>query len=90
MTERTLEEFVDWWWETRVFRPPVDAPVLFDGSITGVVLYRDAPFQVQLFTVAPGVEIPDHVHPNVDSYENLREAPVLTLEDLKRLKLILA
>ena len=27
---------------------------------------------------------------NVDSYENLREAPALTLEELKRLKLILA
>jgi hypothetical protein len=27
---------------------------------------------------------------HVDSYENLREAPPLTLEELKRLKLILA
>jgi hypothetical protein len=69
VAERTLEEFVDWWWETRTFLPPVDSPVLIDGSISGVVLYRDAPFQVQLFIIAPGVEIPDHVHPNVDSYE---------------------
>jgi hypothetical protein len=69
MAEQPLEAFVDWWLEHRVFKPPVEAPVLIDGSLHGVVLYRDAPFQVQLFSVAPGVEIPDHVHPNVDSYE---------------------
>ena len=33
------------------------------------MLYRKGCFQVQLFTVAPNIEIPDHIHPNMDSYE---------------------
>src|SRR5262245_56163477 len=67
--QTTLEEFLEWWMQTRPFKPPMECPINVDGSLYGVVLYRDGPFQVQLFIVAPGAEIPDHVHPNVDSYE---------------------
>lgn len=34
-----------------------------------VVLLRQDPYQVEMIVAAPGAEIPDHVHPNVDSYE---------------------
>jgi hypothetical protein len=48
---------------------PYKQPVSFVEGVTGLVLYRKPPFQVQLFIVAPNVIIPDHHHPNVDSYE---------------------
>jgi hypothetical protein len=35
----------------------------------GVVLYRQGPFQVELFNVKPNSEIVPHLHPNVDSFE---------------------
>lgn len=40
--------------------------------VTGVVLHREAPYQVELISVAPstdGTLLPDHRHPNVDSIE---------------------
>lgn len=48
---------------------PFDSPVAFVESMAGLVIYRDGPFQVQLFIAAPNSEVPEHRHPNVDSYE---------------------
>lgn len=39
------------------------------GEVTSTLLYRQAPYQVQLFSVPGGTIIPEHTHPNVDSYE---------------------
>jgi len=39
------------------------------GEVTSTLLYRKAPYQVQMFSVPEGVIIPEHTHPNVDSYE---------------------
>ena len=40
------------------------------GFIRSLVVYRKAPFQVELFLVAPGGGFPqEHRHPNVDSFE---------------------
>jgi quercetin dioxygenase-like cupin family protein len=50
---------------------PYDKPLSFVEGVTGLVLYRQPPFQVQLFIVQPNVLIPEHHHPNVDSYEYL-------------------
>lgn len=42
------------------------------GKIRSLVIYRDAPFQVELFTGVEGWAFPDpHRHPNVDTYECL-------------------
>jgi hypothetical protein len=38
-------------------------------GLTGLTVYRNAPFQVELFLVRPNVTVPQHIHPNVDSYE---------------------
>jgi len=38
-------------------------------AITGIVLYRQGDLQVQLWVCAPNVNIVEHRHPNVDSYE---------------------
>lgn len=48
--------------------PKMDAQHFCEG-VTGIVLYRNPPFQVQLFLFGPNVTIPPHAHPNVDSYE---------------------
>lgn len=65
----TLDDFLKLWCSRIVFRMPAETPLDMEGRLHGVVLYRDAPWQVQLFSVSPNGEIPDHIHPNVDSYE---------------------
>lgn len=43
-----------------------------DCSLVSVVLFRQPPFQVEMFTVLPregGSIVSEHGHPNVDSYE---------------------
>ena len=37
--------------------------------MTAVLWYRKDPFQIQMFVVPPNHIIPEHTHPNVDSYE---------------------
>lgn len=39
------------------------------GNLTSTRLYRSGKFQVELLSVLPNTEIPDHMHPNMDSYE---------------------
>ena len=39
------------------------------GAFSGLVLYRKAPYQVQLWQCDPNSEIPDHSHPHVDSIQ---------------------
>ena len=41
------------------------------GQVMSGVLYRNKQFQVELFVVAGPCIIPEHTHPNVDSYEVL-------------------
>lgn len=38
-------------------------------DVTLVLLYRSEQFQVQMVCVPPNYIIPEHVHPNIDSYE---------------------
>jgi hypothetical protein len=63
-----LTRFARWWLEHRSFVPPGDA-YMQAGCNTGLVLFRQPPWQVQLFICAPDGEIVDHSHPHVDSYE---------------------
>lgn len=50
------------------FVPLMGAVSTIEG-VTAVLLYRQGQFQVQQFIVPPGHVIPEHTHPNVDSYE---------------------
>lgn len=52
---------------------PVDAVRMLENS-TEVVLYRDAPYQVELITLRKGSRIPSHSHPNIDTYEVILSA----------------
>lgn|SRR5262245_12233950 len=64
-----LAAFKDWWLAQRAVAVPFDKPAMFDGQIWGAVLYRFAPWQVQLFILAPDSVVHEHRHPHVDSFE---------------------
>lgn len=49
-------------------RPPQDNMLRVDGVFC-VILYRQDQFQVELVCVDPETDIPDHTHPDVESYE---------------------
>ena len=44
-------------------------PITRIEDTTSIVWFRDGQFQVELFIVPPNYIIPEHTHPNVDSYE---------------------
>lgn len=66
-----LEQFLGWFLKNM----PVIGAVPFAGAVskvedvTAILLYRKDQFQVQMFAVPEGTIIPEHTHPNVDSYE---------------------
>lgn len=68
-----LTEFADWWMETRPLLIPFSRALMWEdnvgGSICGSVLYRQPPWQVQMFILTPNTTVPQHRHPNVDSFE---------------------
>lgn len=64
-----LSRFAKWFMEQRPIWMTPPGGVSFIDGVHGAVLYREGDKQVQLFICAPGTEIPDHCHPNVDSYE---------------------
>ena len=43
--------------------------MLFIEGVNGIVLYRNNNYQVELFICKPNLVIPEHTHPDVDSYE---------------------
>ena len=64
-----LEKFMNYWMAHRPINSPMEMGLDYSGNLHGVVLFRDAPYQVQLFTVKPNSVIEPHIHPNVDSFE---------------------
>jgi quercetin dioxygenase-like cupin family protein len=64
-----LEQFKLWWMAKRPINTPQLNALSHVAETHGVVLYRQKPYQVELFNVKPNSEIPQHIHPNVDSYE---------------------
>ncbi len=64
-----LEQFMRWWMNSRPLQVPGLNALSFYDKATGIVIYRQAPFQVQLFIAQPEKRLIEHTHPNVDSYE---------------------
>jgi quercetin dioxygenase-like cupin family protein len=64
-----LEAFLTWWLASRPINTPPNNSLTYQKDTHGVVLYRQSPYQVELFTVQPNSEIVPHIHPNVDSFE---------------------
>jgi hypothetical protein len=68
--EDELTRFLLWFMEKpKPLLVPMALPMTFLEGIHGVTVYRQPPFQVQLFLAAPNTVIPTHTHPNIDSYE---------------------
>lgn len=92
-----LAAFANWFVRDQGYRVP---PCPFDaisrvGKFTGLVLYRNAPYQVQLWICEPHSEIPEHNHPNMDTlfaylsgeiYLNVNGVPILTPENTRELQ----
>ena len=71
-TEDDLSYFADWYLNSGDIKrlyTPFKNPLLFIEGVSGVVLYRKDNFQVELFICQPNTIIPEHTHPDVDSYE---------------------
>jgi len=64
-----LTEFKDWYLTSKQIQTPYHNPLMFIDGICGLTLYRKKQFQVQLFICEPNVVIPEHIHPNIDSFE---------------------
>jgi hypothetical protein len=70
--EDQLENFKNWYIAQKLIIRlcvPFDNPLMFIDGISGLTLYRQNNFQVQLFICEPNVNIPEHIHPNIDSFE---------------------
>lgn len=67
-----LENFLAWFMQGGI--PNIGA-IPFDGAVRNIEgvwsvrWFHQPPFQVQMFIVPPNYVIPEHVHPNVDSFE---------------------
>jgi len=70
--EDELSRFAHWYLtsgKVDKFYTPIDKGLLFIEGVSGIVLYRSKPYQVELFICQPNLSIPEHTHPDVDSYE---------------------
>ena len=71
--EDSLSFFADWVLTsgniTGIYTPSDKNALLFIEGVHGITLYRHKPYQVELFICQPNLNIPEHTHPNVDSYE---------------------
>jgi hypothetical protein len=64
----SLAIFKDWWMTNRPINVPEDGINFFD-KVSGLVLFRQDEFQVELFITQPMTTGLSHIHPNVDSFE---------------------
>jgi hypothetical protein len=85
MIRDELQIFKDWWLKERPFTIPHSNSIVNVSSMHGVVLYRAECWQVQLFVIEPNSAVPDHRHPNVDSYDVYLSGDIeFTLEGVNR------
>jgi hypothetical protein len=68
-----LSYFAHWYLtcraKTKILPPSDENTLVFIDGLYGITLLRQKPFQVQLFICKPNLYVPEHTHPNVDSYE---------------------
>lgn len=62
----SLRRFALWWLNRRIISPPKNG-IRHVGDFSGIVLYREPPFQVEMFIAKPRADAPPHTHPNVES-----------------------
>jgi hypothetical protein len=66
-----LFQFFEWYQGRNGFGVPQSPIDGFNrvGAFTGLTLFRNGPYQVQLWMCDPNSEIPEHSHPNVDTIQ---------------------
>jgi hypothetical protein len=66
-----LDAFATWFFNSSntLGEIPMHETVRYIEGVTSVLWYRSGQFQVQQFIMPPNHVVPEHVHPNVDSYE---------------------
>ena len=71
--EDKLSNFANWYLTSGeikgIYTPSAKNALVFIDGLYGISLYRKKPYQVELFICQPNLNIPEHTHPNVDSYE---------------------
>ena len=74
-----LGDFIEWWMATKAMLPPSDGAIAVNGeyrewlnkaqrNTSSVVLFRHGQYQVTLLIFHPNSGIPDHSHPDVESF----------------------
>lgn len=63
----TVEQFCEWWLKHKIIRPPFVDGIFYTDIAASIILFRKAPFQVELYISKPETEAPFHSHPGVDS-----------------------
>ena len=68
---KNLDDYLDWFLSRgpSIGFIPFNNPTWMIEGVTTVVLHRKDQFQVQMFIAPPGQIIPEHTHPNVESFE---------------------
>lgn len=63
----TIEEFVDWYVAAgKPIIPPWDAFTVRTDDATAMAIFRKGVYQVELYIIHPGYNIPVHAHPNME------------------------
>ena len=67
----SLEDYLDWMMNKMPFYGsiPYKNPIWMVENVTSVLIHRERDLQTQMFIVPPDTIIPEHTHPNVDSFE---------------------
>ena len=63
----TVEQFTKWWIKNKPIRPPFIDGIFYTDIAASVVLFREGPFQVELYISKPDSVAPYHSHTKVDS-----------------------
>ena len=63
----TVQEFTNWWLKNKPIRPPFIDGIFYTDIAASVVLFREGPFQVELYISKPDSIAPYHSHTKVDS-----------------------
>lgn len=64
-----LDHFLNWYLANQPVCTPHGEIIHNDGQVIETILLRQNQFQVQQCIVLPNSELPNHVHPDVDSFE---------------------
>jgi hypothetical protein len=63
----SVEDFTKWWLKHKVIRPPFVDGIFYTDIAASVILFREGPFQVELYISKPDSVAPYHSHTKVDS-----------------------